>query len=126
MSSLAKVAATLDDLSKVAEKAELIDGTILTLMPTGRRPNLVAGRTYRRLAEHIDSLNRGEVYTDNMGFAVRELGSGRQAFSPDVSYYVGPFPANAMRFVVGPPTFAVEVRIEGDYTPAAEAAMEAK
>jgi Uma2 family endonuclease len=31
-----------------------------------------------------------------------------------------------MRFVQGPPTFAVEVRSEGDYGEAAEAAMESK
>ena len=45
------------------------------------------------------------AYTDNMGFAVPELSSGRQSFSPDVSYYLGPLPFNPMRFVEGPPTF---------------------
>jgi Uma2 family endonuclease len=61
-----------------------------------------------------------------MGFAVAELSSGRQSFSPDVSYYFGPLPSNPMRFVEGPPTFAVEVRSEGDYGPSAEAEMAAK
>jgi len=31
-----------------------------------------------------------------------------------------------MRFIEGPPTFAVEVRSEGDYTPAAEKEIAAK
>ncbi len=126
MSSVPQAAATLDDLYRVAGKAELIGGRIVPIMPTGRRPNLVAGRIYRSLAGHVDDLGRGEVYTDNMGFAVPELSSGRQSFSPDVSYYVGPFPTNPMRFVEGAPTFAVEVRSEGDYGPRAEAEMAAK
>jgi len=126
MSSGAQTAATLDDLYRVDGKAELIGGRIVPLMATGRRPNLIAVRILRSLAGHVDILGHGEVYTDNMGFAVPELSSGRQSFSPDVSYYVGPFPPNVMRFVEGPPTFAVEVRSEGDYGPAAEAEMASK
>jgi Uma2 family endonuclease len=130
MATAPETAATLDDLYRVEGKAELIGGRIVPIMPTGRRPNLVAGRIYRSLAGHVDGLapgpDRGEVYTDNMGFAVPELTSGRQSFSPDVSYYVGPFPADAMRFVEGAPTFAVEVRSENDYGPAAEAELVAK
>jgi Uma2 family endonuclease len=57
---------------------------------------------------------------------VLELSSGRQSFSPDVSYYVGPFPPDVMRFVEGPPTFAVEVRSENHYGPAAEAELAAR
>ncbi len=126
MSSGAQTAMTLDDLLGVDGKAELIGGRIVHIMPTGRRPNLVAGRIFRSLAEHVEAPGLGEAYTDNMGFAVPELTSGRQSFSPDVSYYSGPLPANPMRFIEGPPTFAVEVRSEGDYGPAAEAEMASK
>jgi Uma2 family endonuclease len=120
------VAATLDDLYRVEGKAELIGGRIVPIMPTGYLPNRVAVRILRSLAAHVDVLGRGEALTDNMGFAVPELSSGRQSFSPDVSYYLGPLPSNPMRFVEGPPTFAVEVRSEGDYGPSAEAEMAAK
>jgi Uma2 family endonuclease len=126
MSTMTRAAATLDNLFAIEGKAELIGGRIVPIMPTGRRPNLVAGRIYRDLAAYVDEMGRGEVYTDNMGFAVTELSSGRQSFSPDVSYYAGPFSANTMRFAEGPPTFAVEVRSESDYGPAAEAALAAK
>jgi Uma2 family endonuclease len=126
MSSVPQAAATLDDLYRVEGKAELIGGRIIPLMPTGRRPNLVAGRIYRNLAGHVEALGLGEVYTDNMGFAVPELASGRCSFSPDVSYYVGTFPSDAMRFIEGPPTMAVEVRSENDYGPAAEDELAAK
>jgi Uma2 family endonuclease len=126
MSSGPLTEATLDDLYRVEVKAELIGGRIVPIVPTGRRPNLIAGRIYRSLAAHVEALGSGEVYTDNMGFAVPELSSGRQSFSPGVSYYLGPFPVDGMRFIEGPPTFAIEVRSEGDYGLAAEAEMEAK
>ena len=41
-------------------------------------------------------------------------------------FYAGPFPANAMRFIAGPPAFAVEVRSESDYGESAGADMSAK
>ena len=121
-----QIRATIDDLYRVDGKAELIDGRIVHLMATGHLPNIVAGRIYRRLADFVDGLGRGVAYTDNMGFAVAELSSGRESFSPDVSFYDGPLPNNRMRFIAGPPTFAVEVRSEGDYGPAADREYDAK
>ncbi|QDV33580.1 Uma2 family endonuclease [Tautonia plasticadhaerens] len=121
-----KVRQTIDDLHRVDGNAELIDGRIIHFMPTGHLPNVVAGRIYRRLADHVDDAGAGVVYTDNIGFAVAELSSGRESFSPDVAFYTGPLPTNPMRFVEGPPTFAVEVRSEGDNGPAADRAYAAK
>jgi Uma2 family endonuclease len=54
------------------------------------------------------------------------LSSDRESFSPDASYYIGPLPKNRMRFIEGAPIFAVEVRSEDDYGPAAEIEMAAK
>jgi len=118
--------ATLADLAREPGKAELIDGRIVHLMPTGLRPNLVAGRIYRSLADHVDATGRGVALTDNMGFAIPKLPSGRESFSPDVAHYGGPFSVDDMRFIRGAPTLAVEVRGEGDYGPAAEQAMTTK
>jgi Uma2 family endonuclease len=126
MSSGPQVAATLDDLYRVEGKAELIGGRIVPTMPTGHLTNVVAFRIARSLAGHIDNLGRGVAYTDNMRFAVSELSSGRQFFSPAVSYHLGAVPSNPMRFVEGPPTFAAEVRSEGDYGPFAETETAAK
>jgi Uma2 family endonuclease len=126
MSSVIQAAATLDDLKRVEGKAELIAGRIVHLMPTGYRPNQVAARIYRSLDDHAASTGRGVAFTDNMGFAIPELASGRQSFSPDASYYVGPLPQDDMDFVAGPPTFAVEVRSKGDYGDAADATLAAK
>jgi Uma2 family endonuclease len=118
--------ATLADLAKVEGKAELIDGRIVHLMATGHLPNRVAFRIVRGLDDHAELMGRGVAYTDNMGFAVPQLPSGREAFSPDASLYVGPVPDNPMGFVSGAPIFAVEVRSESDYGDAAERAMAAK
>jgi len=117
--------ATLADLARAEGKAELVGGQLVPIMPTGHRPGLVAGRIFRRLADHADAAG-GFVYGDNVGFAVPPLSTGRESFSPDAAYYTGPPPADAMRFVPGPPDFAAEVRSEGDYGPAAEAALAAK
>lgn len=126
MSSATRAAATLEDLYRVEGKAELISGRIVPLMPTGRWPNRVASRIFRSLDDHAEATGIGEAYTDNMGFAVPMLASGRESFSPDASFFRGPFPANRMRFLEGPPTFAVEVRSEGDYGDAAEEKLAAK
>ena len=119
-------AATLADLASFDGKAELIAGRIVPLMATGHRPNLVAFRIVRSLDDFARLTGRGVVYTNNMGFTVPELPSGRESFSPDAAYYDGPLPADEMDFVAGPPTLAVEVRSKGDYGPAAEAEMAAE
>ena len=124
--SISAAVATLDDLYALDSKAELIAGRIVHLMATGHWPNIVAGRIFRRLADYADATGRGIAYTDNMGFAIAELANGRQSFSPDAAYYTGPLPARRMRFVTAAPDFAVEVRSEGDYGPAADEEIAAK
>jgi Uma2 family endonuclease len=123
MSQIGQARATLDDLYRTPGKAELIGGRIVHQMATGRTPNRVAFRIARSLDDHAALTGRGEAYTDNIGFAVPELPSGRESFSPDASYYDGPLPANPMRFIEGPPNFAAEVRSENDYNPSAELDM---
>jgi Uma2 family endonuclease len=126
MSTVHQARATLDDLYRTPEKAELIGGRIVRFMATGHKPNRVPFRIARSLDDYANTARRGIAYTDNIGFAVPELPSGRESFSPDASYYDGPLPANPMRFIEGPPTFAAEVRSENDYGPAPEAELAAK
>jgi Uma2 family endonuclease len=125
-STASPAAATLDDLYRVEGKAELIAGRIVHLMPTGFRPGQVGGRIYRRLDDHAAMIGRGVALPDNVGFVVPGLSSGRQSFSPDASFFLGPLPSDEMDFIEGPPTFAVEVRSKGDYGHTAEAEMAAK
>ena len=126
MSSVTGVSATLDDLCRVEGKAELINGRIIHFVPTGFLPGRVGGRIFRSLDDHAEASGRGVALPDNVGFAVPELSSGRQSFSPDAAYYVGSLLADPMRFLDGPPTFAAEVRSENDYGETAEAETAAK
>jgi len=116
--------ATLDDLYRVEGKAELIGGRIVRYMASGHRPSHIAFRIARSLA--VDRVGHGYAYADGLGYAIPELPSGRESFEPDASYYDGPLPANDMRFIEGPPAFAVEVRSENDYSPTADAEYAAK
>ncbi len=126
MLQISQARATLDDLYRTPGKAELIGGRIVNFMATGRTPNRVAFRIARSLDDHAEQTGKGEPYTDNIGFAIPELASGRESFSPDASYYDGPIPANPMRFIEGAPTLGVEVRSENEYGDAAEAEMAEK
>jgi Uma2 family endonuclease len=118
--------ATLDDLYREEGKAELIGGGIVRFAAAGHWPSVVASEIAVNLRTYAKACGRGVAYMDGIVFAIPDLPSGRQSFSPDASYYVGPHPANRMRFIEGPPTFAVEVRSENDYGPAAEIEMAAK
>lgn len=121
--TIAERRATLDDLSRVEGKAELIGGRIVRLMPTGELPGDVGGGIYASLRQHVKKTRRGKAYPDGVGYYVSELSSGRESFCPDTSYYEGPLPPNRMRFIQGAPKLAVEVRSENDYGPAAELAL---
>jgi Uma2 family endonuclease len=118
--------ATIDDLLRTEGKAELIGGKVVPLMPTGFRPSRIAARIFRSLDDYAESAGHGFAFTDSMGFTVPELPSGRESFCPDASYYDGPPPSKRMRFIEGPPTFAVEVRSEGDYGASAGRALAEK
>ncbi len=126
MSQISPYRATLDDLYRTPGKAELVGGRIVEFMATGLKPNRVAGRIFRSLDDYSEQIGKGVALTDNMGFSVAELPSGRESFSPDAAYYSGPLPRDAMRFIEGPPTFSAEVRSENDYGDAAEAEMAEK
>jgi len=113
-------------LYRVKEQSELIGGRIVKYTPAGFRPSQAAGNICFSLHRHTQRTGIGFAFTSRLGYAVPELPSGRESFSPDASYYNGPLPRNRMRFVEGPPTFAVEVRSENDYTPAADEEYEDK
>jgi Uma2 family endonuclease len=126
MASATETRATLDDLYRVEGKAELINGRIVHFMASGDAPSLAAFEVAVSLRAYAKQVGQGVAYADGIGYAVPELPSGRESFSPDASYYLGARPVNRMRFIEGAPTFAVEVRSENDYGEAAEEKMAAK
>ena len=117
-----KTRATIEDLYKVEGKAELVHGEIVHMPPTGDDPGYAGDEIYVSLREYAKRLKRGRAFADNKGFHVHL--PHRESFSPDAAYHVGP--RTGMRFLEGAPIFAVEVRSEYDYGPAAERAMAEK
>ena len=123
MSNLVLPRATLSDLMGVEGKAELIGGRIVRFVANGHKPSRVGCKIAMSLHDYATQQGIGEAYTGSIAFAVPDLPNGRESFSPDASWYVGPLPTNEMDFVQGPPTFAVEVRSKNDYGPSAEIEM---
>jgi len=122
MSVNVKVEATIDDLLKVDQKAEIVNGEILIMSPTGSLPGYAGDEIFSSLREYSQGRKYGRAVTDNNAFVVNL--PARKSFSPDAAFYVGP--DAGMKFYEGAPVFAVEVRSEGDYGPRAERAMRAK
>lgn len=117
-----KPRASIDDLYRVKGKAELVNGEIKLMSPTGGRPGLSGGRIFASLLRHQEDRGGGYAVPDNVGFTV-DL-PNRQSFSPDAAWYTGHIVD--MDFLSGAPAFAVEVRSKGDYGPAAEREIAAK
>ncbi|OLE54693.1 MAG: hypothetical protein AUG51_06990 [Acidobacteria bacterium 13_1_20CM_3_53_8] len=116
-----KVEATIDDLYKVEGKAELVNGEIVKMSPTGGLPNYAAQEISFSLREYSKRRKKGYAVGDNAAFVVNL--PNRKSFSPDAAFYVGDI---TMKFFEGAPVFAVEVRSESDYGPKAERAMAKK
>ena len=117
-----KTEATIDDLYREPGKAELVNGEIVRMSPTGDFPNYAAGEIFVSLRAYAKQRRIGRAFSDNVAFLVQL--PHRKSFSPDAGYYVGPIAK--MKFFDGAPRFAAEVRSEGDYGPAAERAMAQK
>ena len=117
-----KTRATIEDLYKVEGKAELVNGEMVHMPPSGDEPKVAGGEIFVNLRDYTRRTGRGKAYTDGAGFHVNL--PHRESFSPDAAYHIGP--RMGMRFLEGAPIFAVEVRSESDYGPAAERTMAEK
>jgi Uma2 family endonuclease len=104
-------------------KAEIVNGELVLMPPTGGGPGRVGGEIFVSLRLYERETRPDYAYPDNVGFLV-DL-PNRKSFSPDTAFYVGDAPGG-LKFVQGAPIFAVEVRSEGDYGPAAEREMTQK
>ena len=116
-----KVEATIEDLYKIRGKAELVNGEIILMSPTGGLPGYAGDLIFSSLLEYSRIHKVGIAVGDNKAFLVNL--PNRKSFSPDAAFYVG---SVTMKFFDGAPLFAVEVRSEHDYGPRAGRAMARK
>jgi Uma2 family endonuclease len=113
-----KTEATVDDLYRVPEhsKAEIVNGELVLISPTGGVPGRAAGKIYISLHDYERRVGGGYAFPNNVGFIVHL--PNRRSFSPDAAFYRGELRGGL--FLEGAPVFAVEVRSTDDYGPAAE------
>jgi Uma2 family endonuclease len=114
--------ATIDDLYRVRGKAEIVNGELVLMTPAGGLHGYAGAQILVSLHEYARRTGRGVALPDNIGFVVNL--PNRKSFSPDVAFWTGG-PLTA-KFLDGAPVFAVEIRSEEDYGPAAERAMAQK
>src|SRR5688572_29081031 len=119
---IAKAQATIEDLYRVEGKAELVNGEIRRMPPTGDDPGRAGDFIFASLFAYERRTGQGRAFSDGKAFIVNL--PRRTSFSPDAAFHTGG--RTGMKFLKGAPVFAVEVRSEGDYGPAAERDMAAK
>ncbi len=103
-------------------KAEIVNGGLLVMEPTGGLPSLSSGEIFISLRAYAKKTGKGYAFPDNAGFIVNL--PNRRSFSPDTAYFLGDLQGG--KFLEGAPIFAVEVRSESDYGPTAEQKMATK
>jgi Uma2 family endonuclease len=116
--------ATIEDLYNVPEgyNAELIDGEIVLMSPTGEKPNRASLRLAASLLAHEDRTHTGYAYSDGIAFVVNL--PRKRSLGPDAAFHSEP--PTGMKFAQGAPLFAAEIRSANDYGPAAERAITRK
>jgi Uma2 family endonuclease len=117
---ITKTAASIEELInrlyRTEGKAEIINGEVVEMPPTGFLPGRASGAIYRSLSGYEQQNDGGYAIPDNVGFLVKL--PTRNSFSPDAAFYVGP--PTGGKFINGAPVFAAEVRSEWDYGQRAE------
>jgi Uma2 family endonuclease len=110
--------ATIADLYNAGDsaKAEIVNGEVVLMSPTGAKPGRASFNIASSLRKNEKPNNPGRAFGDNVGFVV-DL-PNRKSFSPDAAWYIGDI--DSMKFLDGAPAFAAEVRSENDYVPEAE------
>lgn len=117
-----KTQTTIQALYQIDCKAEIVDGELKVMSPTGAAPGFAGDEIFVSLRAYARQTKKGRAVSDNKGF-LADL-PHRASFSPDAAFYIGPDPG--MKFFEVPPIFAAEVRSEGDYGPTSEKEMAQK
>lgn len=119
-----KASTTIEALYRVHDngKAEIVNGGIVPMSPTGGMSGLAATAIAASLRAHQRRHGGGRAFGDNVGFLIRL--AHRESISPDAAWFTGS--VRGLDFLEGAPAFAAEVRSKGDYGPRPEEEMAAK
>src|SRR6266404_2267978 len=79
----ARPEATIEDLYHVKGKAELVDGKILLMAPTGGIPGYAGDEIFASLRDYVRRIHKGYAVGDNKAFRVNL--PQRKSFSPDAA-----------------------------------------
>lgn len=109
------------ELHTIDGKAEIVDGKVVRISPSGCLPGSAAGAIVASLHEQV-ARDAGRAYTSTVAFLINL--PNRKTISPDASFYIGP--RAGMKFPQGSPVFAAEVRDEGERGLAIERQIAAK
>ena len=76
-----KIHATIKDLYGVPDnaKAEIVNGEVLLMSPTGDLPNRAAGAIYISLRQYEPKVKSGRAYSDNAGMSSRYIAQAGRA-----------------------------------------------
>jgi len=116
---ITKTRATIEDLYAAPGKAELVNGELVLMSPTGDKPGWAGDEIFVSLRSYVRMTSFGRAVSDNKGFLTNL--PHRKSFSPDAAFYTGQ--PGEMRYFPDVPVFAAEVRSENDYGPKAEQDM---
>jgi Uma2 family endonuclease len=117
--SATKTEATIEDLHRIKDKAEIVNGEIVIMPPAEYLPSRGSGNVYLSL-HRCERKHGGDfAVSGNVGFIVNL--PNRRLFSPDAAFHIGK--TTDMKFLEGAPVFAVEARSENDYGERAECAL---
>jgi Uma2 family endonuclease len=119
-----KTEASIDDLYRLPDncKAEIVNGELVLMSPTGFLPGRAGGEIYASLRDYERRTKSGYALLDNVGFVVNL--PNRRSLSSDAAFYIGK--PTGGKFLDGAPIFAAEVRSENDYGEKAETEMATK
>src|SRR5207302_10218021 len=79
---------TIEYLYHVAGKAEVVNGELALLSPTGAAPGYAGDEIFVSLREYAKRVGSGRAVGDNKAFVVNL--PHRKSFSPNAAFYTGP------------------------------------
>ena len=82
--------ATFADLARTPGKAELVNGELVHMAPTGDAPGTAGDEIYFSLRKHVEATSAGHAVGDNKAFRVTSRTARRSALTRPITPAPGP------------------------------------